>query len=68
MTVFISYDPQDTIHSAFGSTLDEAKKAAETLDKQLTDAGNHTHIDEFGHRLDDGLYGWNVMNKKIQYS
>ena len=68
MTVLITHDPRDTVFSAFGTTLDEAHANAQQLLSELTEKGHHARLDASGSLLKDGLYGWNVIAKKIQYS
>lgn len=68
MSVFVSHEEKDTVFCAFGKTLKEAHTNATSLETELQALGHHTHIDDFGSVLGDGLYGWNVMAKKIEYS
>lgn len=68
MTVLITHDPKNTIYSAFGTTLEEAKNNVNALADRLKREGNYVRIEPQGALLREGCYGWNLIAKKIQYS
>lgn len=68
MSVLVTHDPKNTIFSEFGSTMEEAKNNIISRADQLKRDGHYVRIESQGAHLRDGLYGWNLIAKKIQYS
>lgn len=68
MSVLITHDPKNTIFSEFGTTMEEAKNNIMSQADQLKRAGHYVRVEPQGAHLRDGLYGWNLIAKKIQYS
>ena len=68
MSVLVTHDPKNTIFCEFGSTMEEAKNNIMSRADQLKRDGNYVRVEPQGAHLRDGLYGWALIAKKIQYS